>query len=114
MDNDLVGAGISHQENYDDLWTETPTQAWMFAPLDDYHAGGAAAALEPFAQNIQAWNWTLATFLGHGRGACYRGDHLFDTPQVQAMVGFWAAFWEKYHLLSLDLNTFLCARAHES
>ena len=43
---------IAHQENYDDLWTETPTQAWMFAPLQDYHAGGAAAALEPFADNF--------------------------------------------------------------
>ena len=26
---------IAHQENYDDTWTETPTQGWMFAPLQD-------------------------------------------------------------------------------
>ena len=64
-------------------------QSWMFAPLTDYHAGGAAAALEPFAENIDAWEWTLGTFLGHGRGACYRGDQLFDTPTVQAMVSKW-------------------------
>ena len=93
---------IAHQENYDDLWTETPTQAWMFAPLDDYHAGGAAAALEPFAANVLAWNWTLGTFIGHGRGACYRGDHLFDTPEVQAMVRFWTDFWLKYRSILIQ------------
>ena len=93
---------IAHQENYDDLWTETPTQAWMFAPLDDYHAGGAGAALEPFAQNAQAWNWTLGTFIGHGRGACYRGDHLFDTVEVQKMVAFWTQFWLKYRAILIQ------------
>ena len=43
-----------------------------------------------------AWEWTLGTFLGHGRGACYRGDQLFDTPAVQAMVTKWTSFWLKY------------------
>jgi hypothetical protein len=93
---------IAHQENYDDTWTETPTQAWMFAPLTDYHAGGAAAALEPFAENMVAWEWTLGTFLGHGRGACYRGDELFDTPAVQAMVTKWASFWTKYRAILIQ------------
>ncbi len=45
---------------------EIPTETWMFAPLVDYHGGGAPAALEPFADNIDAWEWTLATHLGAG------------------------------------------------
>ena len=45
---------------------------------------------------LVAWEWTLGTFLGHGRGACYRGDQLFDTPAVQAMVTKWTSFWLRY------------------
>jgi hypothetical protein len=66
------------------------------------HAGGAAAALEPFAENIEAWEWTLGTFLGHGRGACYRGDRLFDTPLVQSMVTKWTTFWVKYRAILIQ------------
>ena len=47
------------------------------------HGGGTAAALEPLSEHITAWEWTLGTFLGHGRGACYRGNQLYDSPAVQ-------------------------------
>jgi hypothetical protein len=87
---------ISHAEVYDHTYFNTPTQTWMFAPLVDYHSGGPAAALEPFAQTGAAWEWTLANYLGAGVGACYRGDRLFDTPPVQAMVAKWMSFWRKY------------------
>lgn len=50
-----------------------PTQA----PLVVYHSGGEPAALEPFAEHVDAWEWTLATYLGAGVGACYRGNELF-------------------------------------
>lgn len=31
-----------------------------------------------------------------GVGACYRGNRLYDTPAVQAVVSKWTAFWVKY------------------
>ena len=87
---------VSHQEVYDYTFLRTPTQDWMFAPLVEYHGGGAAAALEPFSQTGRAWETTLTNYLGAGVGACYRGDRLFDTPAVKAMVSKWMAFWVKY------------------
>ena len=76
----------------------------MFAPLVDYHSGGPAAALEPFAATGAAWEWTLANYVGAGVGACYRGDRLYDTPAVQAMVRKWMGFWVKYRsILTADI-----------
>jgi len=95
---------ISHTEVYDHTWYQTPTQTWMFAPLVDYHSGGPAAALEPFSQTGKAWDMTLANYLGAGVGACYRGDRLYDTPAVQAMVTKWMSFWVKYRaILTQDI-----------
>ena len=95
---------ISRQQIFDNTWVQTPTQGWMFAALVDYHGGGNAAALEPLSEHISAWEWTLASFLGAGVGACYRGDRLFDTPEVQQMVGKWTSFWLKYRrILTEDI-----------
>jgi len=94
---------INRQIVHDETYTQTPTQAWQFAPLVDYH-GGSNAALEPFAEHFEAWEWTLATYLGAGYGTCYRGDRLYDTPKVQAMVSKWMAFWVRYRaILSQDV-----------
>ena len=90
---------ISHAEVYDYTYFNTPTEKWMFAPLVDYHSGGPAAALEPFSKTGDAWEWTLANFVGAGVGACYRGDQLYDTPAVQAMVTKWMKFWTKYRAI---------------
>lgn len=57
---------ISRQQVYDGTFTSTPTAVWMFAPLVDYHSGGPPAALEPFSSHTDAWEWTLATYLGAG------------------------------------------------
>ena len=95
---------ISRQQVYDNTWIMAPTQGWMFAALIDYHGGGEAAALEPLSEHIEAWEWTLATFIGAGVGACYRGDRLYDTPEVQRMVQKWTAFWLKYRrILTEDI-----------
>jgi hypothetical protein len=94
---------INRQVVHDETFTQTPTQAWQFAPLVDYH-GGSNAALEPFSENYDAWEWTLATYLGAGYGTCYRGDRLYDTPKVQAMVTKWMRFWVQYRrILTQDV-----------
>lgn len=48
---------ISRMGMYDDLYTFSPTQGWMFLPLDDYHAGGSAAA---FSTSPEAYEYGLA------------------------------------------------------
>lgn len=90
---------ISRAQVYDNTWVQTPTQGWMFAALADYHGGGAAAALEPLQAHLQAWNWTLATFVGAGVGTCYRGSRLYDTPAVEAVVAGWMRFWVRYRCI---------------
>merc|ERR1712100_133854 len=82
---------ITRAQVYDDTWVQTPTQGWMFAPLVPYHGSviPGAAQLEPLSEHILDWEWTLATFIGAGVGACYRGNRLFDTPEVEAMVKKW-------------------------
>lgn len=61
----------------------------MFVPLVDYHSGGAAAAFEPLSEHLQSFEWALAQYLGAGVAACYRGNRIFDTPTVQAVVTKW-------------------------
>ena len=34
---------VSRQGLYDDTFMKTPTEGWMFLPLDVYHGGGDAA-----------------------------------------------------------------------
>ena len=95
---------ISHAEVFDHTFFNTPTEKWMFSPLVDYHSGGPAAALEPFSQTGDAWEWTLANYIGAGVGTCYRGNQLYDSPIVQAMVSKWMKFWVKYRsILTQDI-----------
>ena len=93
---------INRQVVHDETYTQTPTQAWQFAALVVYH-GGSNAALEPLSEHQRAWEWTLATYLGAGYGTCYRGDRLFDTPAVQAMVTRWMTFWVRYRAILVQV-----------
>ena len=87
---------IARTQVYDNTWVQTPTQGWMFAALEQYHGGGAAAAIEPFSKHKETWEWTLATFIGAGVGTCYRGTQLYDTPEIESMVRKWTTFWVKH------------------
>ena len=46
----------------------------MFVPIVPYHAGGDAAA---FAGHPKEYEFALATYLGAGTAACYRGATLY-------------------------------------
>ena len=76
----------------------------MFAALEDYHGGGDAAAIEPFKEHPETWEWALASFIGAGVGTCYRGSRLFDTPEIERMVAKWASFWVRHRrILTEDI-----------
>ena len=95
---------IARTQLYDNTWIQTPTQGWMFAALEDYHGGGDAAAIEPFKEHPETWEWALASFIGAGVGTCYRGSRLFDTPEIERMVAKWASFWVRHRrILTEDI-----------
>lgn len=73
---------VSRQSVYDDTYRLIPTAGWMFTPLVDYHAGGAPAAFEPLKEHLTAYEWALATYLGAGVAACYRGPRLVSDSTV--------------------------------
>ena len=93
---------IARTQLYDNTWIQTPTQGWMFAALEDYHGGGDAAAIEPFKEHPETWEWALASFIGAGVGTCYRGSRLFDTPEIERMVA--KIFWVRHRrILTEDI-----------
>eukprot|EP00054_Salpingoeca_dolichothecata_P016400 m.96117 g.96117 ORF g.96117 m.96117 type:complete len:272 (+) comp21965_c0_seq1:1401-2216(+) len=97
-----VDLQISRAGMYDDLYHFLPTQGWMFVPLVDYHGGGAAAAFEPLAQNLDEYEWALAQYLGAGVAACYRGFRLYDTNTTKAVVQKWVSFYQKHRQILIS------------
>lgn len=108
---------ISRQQMFDNLFHYTPSIGWMFLPLLQYHAGGAAAMFEPLDEHIkvnyfdyslklfssvikmktvvfQAYEWGLAQYLGAGVAACYRGDRIYDTQRTKEVVKKWVRFYK--------------------
>jgi hypothetical protein len=87
---------ITRQGMYDDTFISTPTQGWMFLPLEDYHAGGDDAAFAPLSDHIVEYEWALAQLVGHGVPACYRGQRMYDSNETRSMVKKWTDFYSKY------------------
>jgi hypothetical protein len=78
----------------------------MFCPLEQYHGGGDAATIEPIADNLQEYEWVLATYFGTGVLAAYRGHRLYDpaSPASKALVKKWVAFFKAHRaILNSDI-----------
>jgi hypothetical protein len=88
---------VSRMGMYDDLYSYLPTQGWMFLPITDYHAGGEAAA---FGNDLRAYEWGLAQYLGAGTAACYRGSRVYKDEPTRTMVTKWIS-WYKAHRATL-------------
>ena len=67
---------INRQVVYDETFTETPTQAWQFAPLVDYH-GGSNAALEPVNIYIYIYIDYICIYI-------FEKNNLFQPPPERA------------------------------
>ena len=87
---------ISRQTVYDNTFTKPPSLGWMFMPLVNYEGGGEAAVFEPLHQNLGAYRYGLAQYLGAGVAACYRGYRLYDSKDTRDMVAGWVQFYKKY------------------
>jgi hypothetical protein len=73
----------TRQNIFDGTRYKLPTMGWMFVPLTQYHGGGEAATVEPLDEHLDHYEAMLASNLGAGVQACYRGPRLFDTPRVR-------------------------------
>ena len=69
---------LDRQNIYDGTWTSTPSMAWTFVPLVQYHGGGAAATLEPLKDHLDAYKAHMDQNYGSGVQACYCGNRLYD------------------------------------
>ncbi|MBN7816765.1 hypothetical protein [Algoriphagus pacificus] len=76
----------ARQNIFDGTWEKTSTMGWMFVPLTEYHGGGEAATIEPLNEHLAHYEMMMASNLGAGVQACYRGPRLFDTEETKNMV----------------------------
>ncbi len=86
----------TRQNIYDGTWTKTPSMGWMFVPLTQYHGGGAAATVEPLSKHLDHYELMMASNLGAGVQACYRGPRLYDTEETKAAVKKWVDWYKQY------------------
>lgn len=94
----------ARQNIFDGTWEKTPTMGWMFVPLTEYQGGGAAATIEPLDEHLDHYEQMLASHLGAGVQACYRGLRLYDTPRVRDAVTEWVDWYKTWRsLLEADV-----------
>ncbi len=86
----------ARQNIFDGTREKTPSMGWMFVPLTEYHGGGAAATIEPLNEHLGHYAKMLASNLGNGVQACYRGPRLYDTDSTREMVKEWVDFYKKH------------------
>ncbi|HEX6811786.1 MAG TPA: alpha-galactosidase [Planctomycetota bacterium] len=89
----------ARQNLFDGTRDKLPSMGWMFVPLTEYHGGGAAATIEPLAQHLDHYELMLASNLGYGAQACWRGPRLFDTDATRQLVVQWVDWWKRHRTL---------------
>lgn len=94
----------TRQNIFDGTWEKIPSMGWMHVPLTMYHGGGAAATIEPLHEHLDHYKTIMASNLGAGVQAVYRGKRLYDTPETRNMVKGMVD-WYKLHrdILESDL-----------
>lgn len=95
---------LGRQNIYDGTWEKTPSMAWTFVPLTEYHGGGAEATLEPLNDHLDSYRAHMAQNYGSGVQACYRGPRLYDTKATKELVIEQISHYKKYRdLLNSDI-----------
>lgn len=94
----------TRQNIFDGTWTKTPSMGWMFVPLTQYHGGGAAATIEPLVEHLDHYEKMLASNLGLGVQACYRGPRLYDSAATDDLLRRQVGWYKQYRdLLESDV-----------
>ncbi len=95
---------LGRQNIYDGTWEKTPSMAWTFVPLTEYHGGGAEATLEPLGEHLDAYEAHMVQNYGSGVQACYRGPRLYDTEPTKKLVVDQIGHYKKYrNILNADI-----------
>jgi len=95
---------LGRQNIYDGTWEKSPSMAWTFVPLTEYHGGGEAATLEPLKDHLDAYESHMAQNYGSGVQACYRGPRLFDDDTTKDLVVDQISHYKKYRdILNSDI-----------
>jgi len=94
----------ARQNIFDGTWAKTPSMGWMFVPLTQYHGGGQAATIEPLKDHLPHYELMMASNLGAGVQACYRGPRLYDVEQTKQLVKKWVRWYKKHRrILESDI-----------
>ena len=94
----------TRQNIFDGTWAKTPSMGWMFVPLTQYHGGGQAATIEPLKDHLRHYELMMASNLGAGVQACYRGPRLYDAEQTKQLVKKWVDWYKKHRrILESDI-----------
>ncbi|MEN8226804.1 MAG: alpha-galactosidase [Bacteroidota bacterium] len=95
---------LGRQNIYDGTWLRTPSMAWTFVPLTQYHGGGTEATLEPLAEHLREYDAHMTQNYGSGVQACYRGPRLYDTDATKELVIHKISHYKKYReILNADI-----------
>lgn len=95
---------LGRQNIYDGTWEKTPSMAWTFVPLTEYHGGGAEATLEPLNKHLDAYDAHMAQNYGAGVQGTYRGTRLYDTEKTKELVKEQIEHYKKYReILNSDI-----------
>ncbi|MGB5553171.1 MAG: alpha-galactosidase [Flavobacteriaceae bacterium] len=95
---------LGRQNIYDGTWEKTPSMAWTFVPLTEYHGGGAAATLEPLKDHLDSYEAHMVQNYGSGVQACYRGPRLYDSEKTKELVVDQIAHYKTYRdILNSDI-----------
>lgn len=95
---------LGRQNIYDGTWEKTPSMAWTFVPLTEYHGGGAEATLEPLADHLETYEAHMVQNYGSGVQACYRGPRLYDTTATKELVISQIEHYKSYrNILNADI-----------
>ena len=89
----------TRQNIFDGTRSKTPSMGWMFVPLTQYHGGGAAATVEPLNEHLDHYELMMASNLGAGVQACFRGPRIYDTEKTKLRVKHWVDWYKKHRAI---------------
>jgi hypothetical protein len=74
--------------------------------IGGYHSSNPQCQLEPLGEHLRDYEHALASNIGLGVGACWRGGRLYDpaVPATKLLVQKWVKFYKKYlRIVTSDL-----------
>ena len=81
---------------YDGTAHKPTTMGWMY--FDMYRTPSTMTRYERLLEEA------IASYLGQGNIACYRGPELYDTPRIAKMWKLWVAHYKRYRsILTADV-----------